>query len=317
MLFPRRSHSAHVTKAHLLLAVSVLFSSSIALGQTAAYSTQTQLSVTSNGAAVTTVPSGTQLTLTAQITADGGNVSLGSVEFCDTTLPACASQDLVGYATVSNTGTASMSFIPPAGEHNYVAFLTNATPYEQSVSGIATVNVVSPSLSQQASDFTLTLSPGSSSTQVLPAGTSNASFNFILTPVGGNTLPPITVAVSNMPSWAQATVTPQSISTGSAKVSVQLGLAWSNLATLQKVEYFGKSMAPVTLSLLVLPFAGLMRKSRKKFARVAFALVLTIASAGAMSGLTGCGTGVHTSATLTATAGSVTHSQTVYFMDGI
>jgi len=317
MHLSRLSRPTHAAKVHLLLAASVVLSSSIALGQTAAYSTQTQLFVTSNGAAVKSIPSGTQLTLTAQITTDGGNVGVGSVQFCDTTLPACTSDAVVGSATVTSNGTATMNFIPPAGQHNYVAFLTNAAPYEQSASSIATINVASPSVSQQASDFTLTLAPGTSSTQVLPPGTANANFNFILTPVGGTTLPPITVAMTSMPSWAQATVTPQSISTGSAKVSVQLGLAWSNVATLQKVEFFGKSMAPVTLSLLVLPFAGLMRKSRKKLARVAFALVLTVASVGAMSGLTGCGSGVHTSATITATAGSVTHSQTVYFMDGV
>jgi hypothetical protein len=48
-------------------------------------------------------------------------------------------------------------------------------------------------------------------------------------------------------------------------------------------------LAPFSLALLILPFAGGMRRAGKRLGRAAFVLLLLIASMAAMAGLSGCG----------------------------
>jgi hypothetical protein len=170
-----------------------------------------------------------------------------------------------------------------------------------------------------ANDFSISMFPGSSPTQTLPAGTEQTTFNFVVTPVGGTTIPPITVTASGLEPSVIATLTPQTMASGSAAVSVQMGLNWGNVAALQRHESLKKDLAPIALCFLVLPFAAWKSRSRNRLARIACVLLLSVAGMGALSGLTGCVTanspGFH-NATITATSGSVSHSMTVSYWNG-
>jgi hypothetical protein len=88
------------------------------------------------------------------------------------------------------------------------------------------------------------------------------------------------------------------------------GAAGGNLAT---------RLAPFSLAVLILPFAGRMRRASKRLRRAAFVLLLLVASVAAMAGLSGCGSPSvffsqqteSYSVTVTVSAGTLSHSMPV------
>ncbi|HEX4284155.1 MAG TPA: FG-GAP-like repeat-containing protein, partial [Terracidiphilus sp.] len=89
-------------------------------------STSTTLAVTSEGGAVTTVSSGSAVTLTATVTAGATPVTVGQVSFCDATAQSCADIHLLGMAKLRGAGTATLKFLPPIGSHSYKAIFAGA-----------------------------------------------------------------------------------------------------------------------------------------------------------------------------------------------
>jgi hypothetical protein len=246
-------------------------------------------------------------------------LTFGVIQFCDTTGPSCPEGQSLGTIDIPATGAATVTYIPPVGSHHYVAYLLSNSSANQTVSSTSPLTVSPPTVNVPASDFSLGMFPGTTSTQTLPAGTEETTFNFVVTPVGGTTIPPITVTTSGLEQSVIATLTPQTMASGSAAVSVQMALNWGNVVAMERRERFKKDIAPIALSFLLLPFAGLLKKSRSRFARLACVLFLSVAGLGAISGLTGCATANSPSfhnATITATSGSVSHSMTVSYWNG-
>ena len=87
----------------------------------ASQATQTALSVTSGGNAVSSVIGGTVVTLTAAVQAGGAALTLGQVNFCDATAASCTDIHLVGTAQLTSAGTAVLRFRPGPGSHSYKA----------------------------------------------------------------------------------------------------------------------------------------------------------------------------------------------------
>ena len=78
--------------------------------------TTTTLAITSNGAAVTSVVSGTVVTMTATV-----GVSPGQVQFCDAAAVNCTDSHLLATAQLTPAGTATYKFMPGIGSHSYKA----------------------------------------------------------------------------------------------------------------------------------------------------------------------------------------------------
>src|SRR3979490_1283592 len=83
--------------------------------------TTTALSVSSGGSAVTTVASGSVVTLTATVNSGTGPVTTGLVNFCDATATYCTDVHILGTAQLTSTGTATLRFVPGVGSHSYKA----------------------------------------------------------------------------------------------------------------------------------------------------------------------------------------------------
>jgi hypothetical protein len=82
---------------------------------------------------------------------------------------------------------------------------------------------------------------------------------------------------------------------------------------IQRGMDLGRGMAPVALGMLLLPFTGRLRRSGKQLGRLLCLALLMLAGAGAVTGMTGCGSS-GTKAyqmTVTATSGNVSKSTTV------
>ncbi|RXH55936.1 EF hand domain/PKD domain protein [Granulicella sibirica] len=84
-------------------------------------STSTLLAITSSGAPVATVTSGSVVTLTATVASGTDQVAPGQVKFCDANAATCADSHLLGTAQLTSAGTATLKFIPGIGVYNYKA----------------------------------------------------------------------------------------------------------------------------------------------------------------------------------------------------
>jgi hypothetical protein len=155
--------------------------------------TSTALTVTNTSdSTVTSVPSGTIVVLTASVTkTGGGNVTLGTVNFCDTVSPHCEDEYLAGSAQLRSNGTAILKFKPAPGEHVYQAFFHGTTSNAASVSSVANLTVTAGPFattttiaqSGSAGNYTLTATLSSSGEPPLsPSGpidfldTTNSNF---------------------------------------------------------------------------------------------------------------------------------------------
>jgi hypothetical protein len=133
--------------------------------------TTTSLAITSGGNAVTTVSSGSMVTLTATVVAGTTPVTIGQVSFCDATAKYCTDIHIVGTAQLiqagAGAGTAVFRFIPGIGSHSYKAVFAGTTTYAGSMSGPANFTVTGPyptvttaTWSGTATGYTLTANTG-------------------------------------------------------------------------------------------------------------------------------------------------------------
>lgn len=107
--------------------------------------TTTTLAVTSAGTPVTSVASGSVVTLTATVKAGSAAVTVGQVNFCDASATYCTDIHLLGTAQLTSAGTAARSFVPGIGSHSYKAVFAGtpngATDYAGSSSSDVTLSV--------------------------------------------------------------------------------------------------------------------------------------------------------------------------------
>jgi hypothetical protein len=108
-----------------------------ALAQTA---TTTTLAISGGGSAVTTVPMGTVVTLTATVKAGSTLVSPGQVKFCDATAAHCEDIHIVGVAQLTSAGTAVVRFRPGVGSHSYNAVFLGTPNGSPAYAGSASAN---------------------------------------------------------------------------------------------------------------------------------------------------------------------------------
>lgn len=87
-----------------------------------ALDTTTSLAVASGSQTVTTIASGSVITLTAAVSSGGVAVTRGRILFCDTAVSSfCSDVHKVGEAQLTTAGTVALKFFPGAGNHGYMA----------------------------------------------------------------------------------------------------------------------------------------------------------------------------------------------------
>jgi Bacterial Ig-like domain (group 3)/FG-GAP-like repeat len=109
--------------------------------QSSGLATATALTITTGGAAVSSVPQGTAVTLTAVVTAAGVPVSPGQVRFCDATAASCTGAHLLGTSALTSAGTATLTLKPGLGSHLYKAVFAGTNSRLISLSGVASLAV--------------------------------------------------------------------------------------------------------------------------------------------------------------------------------
>jgi sugar lactone lactonase YvrE len=133
---------------HKLFRHCALIAALVATGQTVSAAERppgitlvTTLTVTSGAGAVTTVPAGTVVTLTATVNLGPESVKAGLVNFCDASASQCTDIHLLGTAALSSNGMASLLFVPGTGTHSYKAAFVQQGAGANSVSAVSTLTV--------------------------------------------------------------------------------------------------------------------------------------------------------------------------------
>jgi hypothetical protein len=232
------------------------------------------------------------VSFTASLPSNAGTQT-GTMTFYDGSV-SIGSANLAGGAATFTTTALTM------GPHSITAVYSGDANY-----GPGTSNAVA----ETVEDFTLAFASGGTGKTSVPAG-GLAVYTLLVTPVGGATLPAaVNLGATDVPVGMTATFTPATIAAGSGSTNVTLQVTLPAQGANEVPRWpFGNGKLPVALGLILLPFAGRLRKGSAHLARL---MVLVVAGALLAIGLTGCGANLSSqsfSFTVTAASGSLSHS---------
>lgn len=124
-----------------LLWLAVISITLAAKVQLLAATTSTTLTIRSNGALVSSVPTGQAVQLTAAVSANGTSIKTGQVNFCDVDQAHCSGNHLLGTGQLTKAGTATLTLIPGIGSHSYTAAFQGTGTEAISISGTVPLKV--------------------------------------------------------------------------------------------------------------------------------------------------------------------------------
>jgi hypothetical protein len=235
-------------------------------------------------------------TAALSIPASAPSAPTGTVTFLDGTTP-------IGSGVV----TASMATLtisaPATGSHSITAIYSGDTNYTAAAS---------LTLTEIIQDFTIALLPGAAGTVTAPPA-GQADYQLVITPLGGVTLPSaVNLTLTGLPPGMTSTFSTNVVTAGSSTANVTLQVFMPGYSALQPPPApFGRRSLPLALGLILLPFAGRLRKTAHRFRKLA---VLALAGAALAVGVTGCQTTFTPKTfplTVTATSGTLSHTTTV------
>jgi sugar lactone lactonase YvrE len=247
------------------------------------------------------------VTLTATVSSATGSPT-GTVTFLDGSTPLGTATLAGGVATLTTSGLA-------VGSHTITAVYGGDGNF---------VSATSSALTEVIDDFDLAISVTSGSSSItsvtaLPGGT--AVFTLIVSPINATTFPAaVTLSVSGLPPGAIAIFSPATLPAGSGTTTVTLTIQLpQTAAALHPTHDLGRRLAPFALALLLLPFAGRLRRAGRRFGRTVSLLLLLGVTLSAAVGLSGCGSAsgffgqqqTTYTVTVTGSSGALSHSTTV------
>jgi hypothetical protein len=255
------------------------------------------------------------VTLTATVSSSAG-VPTGTVNFLDGTTP-------LGTGTLSGGVAMLTTSLLAVGTHSISAVYSGGSDFAAATSSVLSQSVMDISLSDTSSSgSSQTITPGGSSTYSLAIQPDGGTFfpvaitltvSGLAAPATASITPPAWALTANSPwTWTLPANTPLS---GTSQLTIQMAQAQAQ-GKKAAGGYSASRLGLFSLALLMLPFAGRMRRAGNRLRCAAFLLLLLAASMATMAGLTGCGspnvnfTQQAESYTLTVTvsAGALSHS---------
>ena len=231
-------------------------------------------------------------TLTATVT--GTSTPTGSVTFLDGTTP-------IGSGQLNASGVATLAIATlTVGSHSITAAYSGDADYTA---------FTSLPLTQVVEDFNLSISSSTGVISQMVAAGGTATFTFTVTPASPATTFPasVTFSASGMPSGTNYTFVPATIAAGAGPTTVTLSVQVPAATAANTQPRLPHSAAPfetahnkpapkpasklpfLAFALILLPFAGRMRRAGKKLGRVLPLLVLLVAGLAAAASMGGCG----------------------------
>lgn len=269
--------------------VTVTASQAGSTNYTAATSVTNTIVVTQASASVSLAASANPVlvtdavTFTATLTSAAGTPA-GTVNFFDGTT-------LLGTASLSSGVAVLTTSSLAAATHSITAAYSGSSN---------SASATSSALAELVQDYSLSISgsgggggsgsgSGGNSRTVAPGGT--ATYTLALGPSNGATFPaPVTLTLSGLPPGATGSLTPNVLPAGSSLTNVTLTIQLPQItASLDQRQAPHRHIPPVFWGLLLLPFAGGMRRAGKQLGRAISLLMLMIAGLTAVATLNGCG----------------------------
>lgn len=214
------------------------------------------------------------VTFTATVAPAGAGTPTGTVTFYNGGTSLGAGTLINGVATYTTTFAAAGTYTITAqyaGDSNFVGGASNA-------------------IAQLVGDFNFTITPdqssgGATSKTVKPGEA--AIYSFSVAPLNGPFSFPITLSATGLPPGATVTFSPSTVTLGANPASFTMTIQTaSNTGALRNLEQI--TAAPAALAMLLLPFAGRMRRKGQK-TNPLLAVVFVFGSLAAVAGLSGCG----------------------------
>jgi len=221
----------------------------------------------------------------------------GTVNFLDGTT-------VIGTGTLNNGVATLLISTLTSGAHSITA------TYVPPNANYGTVTTASP-IAEVVDDFTLS----TSITAGVIVGSGNV-LTFTITPENSTTFPAaVTLSLSGLPTGATYTITPGAViaaGSGAQTVTINIKIPASS-AALHSPQIGPRNAGYLALALLLLPFAGRLRRYSKSLGRLLCILLLLFASLASVFGISGCGTTQQKIYTvlITATSGTLTHVTTI------
>lgn len=320
-----------VTGATVLAAgnwtLKATFAPADATDYVAAGTISVSLSVGQIAPAVALIPTATTVVLQNPVTFNvtvksSASTPTGSVNFLDGTTVLATVPLSAGAASYTSSSLA-------LGNHTITAAYLGDNSFQTASSSAAAISVITISIGTVGSGGDASGSGSGASQVIEPGGV--ASYALPILPNTGNSFPiALTLSVSGLPTGATATVTPaawvtqangtswilpaNTALTGATQLDIHLPAATaSNHPASPSLV---KRVGPLAFALLLLPFAGRIRRSGKRMARMLIVLLILAAGAAATTGITACsGSGFFAqeqqSYTVTVTVASGNLSQTM------
>jgi sugar lactone lactonase YvrE len=260
------------------------------------------------------------ITLTATVSSPV-STPVGSVNFQ-------AAGTSLGSCTLANGSCYISTSALAVGSYSITAVYSGDTNFYSVTSSAQTESIITFNIGTATPGIDSTGFGGGATQIILPAG--KASWDMPIYPSSGNTLPiALTLSVSGLPSGATASLSPSSLWTQTSSTTWTLPAGTSmNRDTVLDVSVPRETASNMpgnvirsgriaTLALLLLPFAGRIRRASKRLGRMMTVLVMLAAGLAATM-LSGCiGNGFLNqppqtySLTVTATAGSLSKTTTL------
>jgi hypothetical protein len=242
------------------------------------------------------------VTFTATLSSSAGTPT-GTVSFYDGTT-------MLGTATLSAGVAAFSTSSLAAGSHSITAVYSGDSNFVAVTSSITTETI---------ENFTIGVSTGDTTTATASPG-GQALYSFAVNPPSGATFAgPITFTVTGLPAGATATFSPNPVPAGAGNTTVTMTVTVPSTAEAEPLNSpLSGGALPVALGMILLPFAGRVRRMSRRLKGMVCLMVVAIAGAAFVSGCGG-GSGGGSSTpppqnytlTVTGTSGSLSNNFTV------
>jgi hypothetical protein len=239
------------------------------------------------------------------------NVTVNAAPF--TVSATSASPGPITYGVSSGPATISGSTVTVTGAGTVVLSATQAAAGSYAA---ATATATFTVTAAPALDFTMSAGTATQSQAIIAGGA--ATYTLQIAPTGSTYPDNVTFTASGVPAGASFTFSPAIIPANNGPATVNLTVQTNSAHALNNHGNLGGSQnrfAPVTLGLLLFPFA-VIRRVRKRIRKAAVQFCALSLLLGGMMSLTGCGGSVQGpgqsyNITVTATSGTLQHSTTV------
>ena len=220
---------------------------------------------------------GAATTFTVKLAASGSVTPTGTVTFYDGTT-------LLGTATLASGNAALSVGTLAVGPHTITAVYGGDINFPPVTSSPLALTVI------LAPDFQFDPTTATSRQTVVPGST--AAFTFAFAPQNGSFTNPITFSASGLPPEATVSFSPPSITLGPNGSTLTMTVKTAPVTAHN--SYPGSSPASIGVALVLLPFATLLGRRRRRgvMPRLLSGVLVLLSIGGAMAMFTGCGSGV-------------------------